>query len=168
MKSLFAIILMCASIAGFASQESIVKTCSTELSMPDMQPVSTKIEIAKNADGEFSAITTQTVDGFSMPRTENAQVFLDQEVRQNVLSASDNSDLNLAEKLISHAMLLENDPVFEGSFSTGLDLTKIRSASVFLVGEISNMGGIAIVESKDENGKNIGSFLGGFLISPCQ
>ncbi|MBC7397744.1 MAG: hypothetical protein H7333_09905 [Bdellovibrionales bacterium] len=52
--------------------------------------------------------------------------------------------------------------------SAGFDLTAIRSAQVFLMGEQTNMGQGAVVAGFDENGKELGAFLGGMIVSACQ
>jgi hypothetical protein len=65
-------------------------------------------------------------------------------------------------------MTLENDLDFEGQFTTGINLKKVDSAWVFTIGEVTNMGGTSIVEARDAKGKTLGSFLGGFLVSPCK
>ncbi len=70
--------------------------------------------------------------------------------------------------MIVHPIKLTEDPDFQGAYSTGIDLYKVRSAKMFTIGDRTNMGSSTIIEAKDANGQVIGSFLGGFLISPCK
>ena len=85
------------------------------------------------------------------------------------------SKLNFGEGLIVHAMALtgdidmgEEDAPEMNPFSAGLDLTKVRSVRVYkAVGEEGDIGAAAIIEAKDQSGKDLGSFMGGFLVLPC-
>jgi hypothetical protein len=57
--------------------------------------------------------------------------------------------------LLNLAQQFTEDPIFEGAFSVGLDLKKIRSAKVYTIGKATNMGLTAIVEAKDEAGNDL-------------
>ena len=140
-----------------------IKTCSTTLSMPGEPSIPTKFEM--NEGGV--AVVTQKVEGETTSYEEKYVVEVNT-VREGLTENSDMDTLNTAEKLIVHAMNLENDPVFEGKLRTGVKLKNVRSAKVYLIGEVTNMGGTAVVEASDRNGKALGSFLGGFLISACK
>ena len=63
---------------------------------------------------------------------------------------------------------LSEDPEFKGVYKTGIDLKKVRSAKVYTIGDADEMVSTAIVETKDANGKLLGSFVGGFLVFPCK
>ncbi|MES2528352.1 MAG: hypothetical protein V4598_14795 [Bdellovibrionota bacterium] len=140
-----------------------VKTCSTVLSMPGEASIPTKFEMMEGG----VAVVTQKIEGESSSYEDKYVVEVNT-VREGLTENSDDEALNTAEKLIVHAMTLENDPVFEGKLRTGVKLKNVRSAKVYLIGEVTNMGGTAVVEASDKNGKALGSFLGGFLISACK
>ncbi len=157
------ILLFLVSFSAFAAP---VKTCNTILSMPGETPVPTKIEIIEEG-GKFKARITQTVEGQTNSYDDTATIG-DFPVREGLTETTEAEDLNPAETLVVHAMTLENDPVFEGKIRSGVALKKVRAAKVYSVGEVTNMGGTAIVEARDSRGKALGSYLGGFLVSPCR
>ena len=74
--------------------------------------------------------------------------------------------LNLAEKLVVHAMSLEK--LGGMGFKSGIDLNAVRSATVYSIGTSTSMGMSAIVEAKNAQGKVLGSYLGGFFVAPCK
>ncbi len=163
MKTMMTAILLSLS---FAAVSAPVKTCNTTLSMPGETPVPTKMEIF-DVGGTLKATVTQTVDGQTNSYDDKATIG-DYPVREGLTEETDVEDLNPAESLVVHAMTLENDPVFEGKIRSGVALKKVRAAKVYTVGETTNMGGTAIVEARDSRGKALGSYLGGFLVSPCK
>jgi hypothetical protein len=69
---------------------------------------------------------------------------------------------------VAHALSLTTDPTFEGKFSAGLDLTQVRRAQVYAIGEESMFGTAAIVEAYDAANRPLGSFFGGFLVGACR
>ncbi len=158
MKTLIFLSLL--SINAFAAP---VKTCSTFLSMPGEPSIPSKFEMMANG----VAVVTQKIEG-ETSSYEDKYVVEVNTVREGLTEATEIEGLNNAERLIVHAMTLENDPVFEGKLRTGVKLKKISSATVYTIGEVTNMGGTAVVEASDKNGKALGSFLGGFLISSCK
>ena len=163
MKTAFAVIALFVSITAISAP---IKTCKTTLNMPESDPVPTLIEISDN-NGNLIASTTQTIEGETMTTTDSVETF-EEGVRAGLNEDSDPDAINRAEALVVHAMTLENDPVFQGAFRTGVALKKVRSAKVFVIGETTNMGSMSVVEAKDEKGKVLGSFVGGFLISACK
>jgi len=58
----------------------------------------------------------------------------------------------------------------EGRFSAGFDLSKVRTVTVYKMGEDAEnpIGATLIVEAFDSDKKALGSFLGGFLVAPCE
>jgi len=166
MKTLTLMAVIFFATSGFAAT-SVIKTCSTTFPgiEPGQQSIATKIEIL--SDGKsMSAKVTQ--DGQSYDDIAEVN---EQSVRADIptdMESPSLDELNLAEKLISHAIVMSTDPLFEGKFSAGLDLSKVRSAKLYIVGEQTNMGAPAIVEAKDESGAVLGSFLGGFFVTPCE
>lgn len=163
MKKLILTLAITLTTSAFASE--IIKTCKTTVLVPEEGTFATQIDVIKDGS-KYSAKVTQDAGTY----VENKVSISEHKVRKGLdLSTDpDSSNLNQAESIVLHAMTLEEDPVFEGAFSSGIDLKKVRSAKVFVIGETGNMGMSAIVEAKDESGKIIGSFLGGFLLSACQ
>ncbi len=168
--------LLCALALTFtttvmASEGTLIKSCSTSLGIPGEEiAVETNISIFQN-QSSLKAIVTQNTNGHQISYDEQA-VIEEHRVKaglnSEILMSDDIDKLNPAERVIVHAMALSEGPDFEDSFSPGLDLKKVRSAKLFIVGEQTNMGMTVIVEAKDAQGKNLGSFLGGFLVSPCK
>ena len=150
--------------------ETIIKTCNTTVSNLE-EVVSTtdmSIVITTNDLGETTAVTsTKTPNGvvdvqFKVEISEG-------QVREGLTADSDPDQLaNEAERLITHAMSLSEDPIMEGRFSTGIELSKVRSAKIFTLGDRTKFGSAAVVEVRDANDVVLGSFLGGFLVSPCK
>lgn len=145
----------------------VVKTCKTVLPSLDesVKPVPSTFEIFKRGN-KLEAKITQVVEGRAHSYKDVAEAF-EGKVRSGLAADSHIEKLNLAESLVVHAMSLE-EPEFEGRFKSGINLKKIRSAKVIVVGKPTNMGATSIVEAKDAKGKVLGSFLGGFLVSPCK
>src|SRR3989344_1100554 len=148
--------LLCALALTFtttvmASEGTLIKSCSTSLGMPGEEiAVETNISVFKN-DSALSAIVSQTTNGHQMSYGE--QVVIEEHkvkagLNSEILMSDEIDNLNTAEKVIVHAMALTEGPDFEDSFSAGLDLTKVRSAKLYIVGEQSNMGMSVIVEAK--------------------
>ena len=157
------------SLSAMASEKKLIKSCSTVFQMPgESNKIDAKVEIFRNKDSSLVSTLTQTTDGITTSEDEVATVATNSVRPGLVGELSEDETLNEAEQLISHAMLVSEDPMFEGMFSTGIDLKKVRSAKVYTVGESTNLGTSAIVEAKDKNGKILGSFVGGFLVSPCK
>ncbi|MBC7712233.1 MAG: hypothetical protein H7177_02780 [Rhizobacter sp.] len=164
-------ILLCSLLAVtsftvMAADNVLVKSCSTVLSMPDSEEKQeTKIDIVKKGD-VFKAIVTQngtSYEDVASVETDSVKAGLTGD-----LESEEVDSLNLAERLVTHAIAITNDPIMEGAFSAGLELKDIRSATVYSVGVQGNMGMTAIVEARDADGKNLGSYLGGFLVSACK
>lgn len=166
MNSMILTAVMILSTSVFA-KEVIVKRCDVsmkQLESDKMVDMTMKV-IAKGDD--LSAVITQTTDGIT-GTYEDVVAVKEDAVRANLTAQSNPDDLNQAERLIVHAMVLSEDPVFQGAYSAGIDLKKVRSAKTFSIGEKTNMGSSAIVEARDEDNQVLGSFLGGFLVSPCE
>lgn len=159
-------LILATLLVSTSSFAAVIKTCKTTLSMPDSDPVPSVMEIFE-ADGGYKARVTQKVEGQTSSYEDSASVS-EHPVREGLTESTEVEGLNPAEALIVHAMTLENDPVFEGKLRSGVALKKVRSAKIYAIGEVTNMGGTAIVEARDSKNKALGSYLGGFLISPCK
>jgi hypothetical protein len=163
MKPIVVVMFLSISSSVFAGT---VKTCNTVLSLPEETPIPSRFEVIET-NGVFKAVVTQKVEGQTNSYEDTATIG-DYTVREGLSENTAPEGLNKAEALVVHAMTLENDPVFEGRIKSGVDLKKVRAAKVYTIGEVTNMGGTAIVEARDSKGKGLGSYLGGFLISPCK
>lgn len=159
-----------ASIAlpALAEEVQSLKTCTAYMvDLKNLQEVPTHIEVYKKGDANLAKIS-QTHDGKVSSYDEKAQI-TENNLREGLTSKSlDLEDINIAEGLVAQAMAIEEDPVFEGRFQSGLDLKSVKSARVFQIGEATNMGMVAILEAKDKDGKDLGSFIGGSVVAACK
>jgi hypothetical protein len=161
--------LVLLSTPALLAVETTIKTCNT--SVPSVDVPNTVVEmsivITANDLGELKAEITKTTPD----KVENVtqQVVLSEgAVRADLTMESDATNLNAAEQMVSHAMMLTEDPSFMGIYSTGFDLHQVRSAKVYLLGAAAKFGRPALVEARDANNNLLGTYLGGFLISPCK
>ncbi len=152
--------------AAPAMSADVVKTCSTEFGLPGQTQVKSRIQIVREGD-VVSANIVQQIEGEKVSFVEPAEIS-EHLVREGLNAESKVDELNLAEKLVTHGIILGQNPELAESSKAGFDLTKVRSAKVYVVGKPVRMGMSAIIEAKDESGKDLGSFFGGFLVSPCK
>lgn len=158
------------STTAFSTEKELIKTCSTILSQPEETvTVDTQIKIFKEGNLLSATIAQKSSEGQESSFSDEAQI-TELTVQSDLIAdiEQDLEKLNLAERLIVHALTLTEDPVFKNAFNAGLDLRKVRSAKVYTIGKPTHMGLTAIVEAKDESGKDLGSFFGGFLVSACK
>lgn len=159
------------ALAQAQAQNAVVKECSVTMKQLESdKTVDMTMQVTAKGNNSFSALITQTVDGVTGFFYNNVVEVSEENVRADLSAQSDvyELDLNQAERLIVHAMLLSEEPVFQGAFSTGIDLKKVRSAKMYTIGQKTNMGSATIVEARDVDNQVLGSFLGGFLVSPCK
>lgn len=157
----FIIITLGAVILSVAAHANSIKTCDTVLKTDDSE-VAMKIEIFKK-ENKLTADITQ--EGGTLTETVD---MLENTVRSGITVDSELEKLNPVERIIAHAMILTEDPILAGSQNAGLDLKLVRSAKVYMIGATDGMGVFAIVEARNKTGKALGSFVGGFLVSPCK
>lgn len=153
---------------SFASV-NVVKECTTLIRLNEETiPVEMNVKIIQKNDLSLYA---QVISDTQVPESITIETA---NIKENKVRSGLNGDiedmehLNLAEKLITHALALTEDPILNGFFTAGLDLRSVRSAKIYSIGAPTSMGAVAIVEAKDATGKNLGSFLGGFLVTPCK
>ena len=163
--SVFASFIGASIGASVASAADVVTTCAFTIKIPEnTKVVPTTYQIIK--DGEkLTAITTQIVDGTSLKLPEESVEVADYAVRSDLKSETEN--MNPAERLIAGTMEFLANPDIGSSFSVGLDLKAVRHAKVFQIGQFTNMGGSAIIEAQDADGKALGSFVTGFMPFAC-
>ena len=166
MKKMILVAVLALSSTAFA-QDVVVKECSVTMKhLETNKPVDMTMKVIAKGK-RLSAVIIQTSEGVTNSYSDVAEI-QEEKVRANLTAESELDDLNQAERLIVHAMILSEDPVFEGAYSAGINLKKVRSAKMYIVGKETNMGSSTIVEARDENNQVLGSFLGGFLVSPCK
>lgn len=152
------------------AKEELVKSCSTVISMPgEPQKIESQFKIIKKNGAYIAKIAQKSGD--QIAHSEDEVTVQEFKVKSGLKADLSNDDdvekLNEAEKIITHALSVTGDPEMKGVFSAGIDLSKVRSAKIYTVGKTTRFGSASIVEAKDEAGKIIGTFLGGFLVSPC-
>lgn len=144
----------------------VIKTCRSNITF-DQITIPTKVSIIKKGNSFYSK-TVQIIERTPITLPSQEVRVLNQPVQAGLtgnLSYEEIEKLNDAENLVSHAMWFSQ----EFGDSTGVDLKKIRSAKVFkLIADRREIGSFSIIEAKDKNGKILGSFIGGFLVSPCK
>jgi len=64
-------------------------------------------------------------------------------------------------------MTAEDLAMVRSFFNPGIDLSLVKSAKTYVIGEMTNMGQSVLVEAKDANGNVIGSFISGGVMLPC-
>jgi hypothetical protein len=167
--ALFYSLALIVSFPLFAKEE-LIKACSTTIFTSEETPKSeAQFNIIKK-DGALSVKISHKVDG-QIVTTDDEVTIEDFKVKAGLTAWEDfdsKDKLNQGEKSISHALSLTTDPAFKNAFSTGFDLTKVRSVKIYTIGKPAKFGSALIVEAKDKSGKDLGSFLGGFLVSPCK
>jgi hypothetical protein len=156
--------------SDFGSRGPIVKSCFVKL-QPDPKGKAVYMNVMVVAVNEsISAIVSQRIEG---ERNSNmAWVEAEFSLIRPGLNAKSNADddtLNGGERLILHAMATAAEPDLRATFQSGVDLEKVRQTKVFYIDRNpGDMGSAAVVEALDENGKVLGSFLGGFLVARCK
>lgn len=150
------------------ADDLVIKECSVTMkNLESEQTTDMTMQIVQKSGSEIYAKVSQITNGTAASYNDTA-VISDEKIREGLTSESDLEDMNYAEALIVHAMMLSEDPIFEGAYSAGFDLKNVRSAKLYTIGETTNMGSSTIVEARNSSGKVLGSFLGGFLVSPCK
>ncbi len=171
MKTLVVNALLMISASAHATSLEVIKSCTSIVKFPggkegEVLQQTMKFEFLKDGD-KYTSRTTQTVgtieDVSAAPEETSVQEGLEKINLENV----GQQELNIAESLISHAMIMTRNPMFAGTMTVDFDLNLVRSAKVFMIGKPTNMGAAAVVEAKDASGKILGSFLGGFIVAPC-
>jgi hypothetical protein len=149
-----------------------IKSCSSDVKKLDESGVVIPTTMTVYSDlGDIRGHITQTVDGKTTSYDDVAAIsffLIDHSIDQVTDSQIDSGVLNLGELLLAHAYKLVNDPELNGFFSAGLDLKAVRSVRVFQIGPDTEFGMTAIIEANDQTGKELGSFIGGFIVSPCK
>jgi hypothetical protein len=168
MTTILSLVLVSSTVItsnAFAANE-VLKTCTTDIKVPGNNlVVPTTYQIVNNGSA-LTAKTTQVVDGTVRDLPDEAASVADFSVRPGL--TADTANMNQAEHLIQSTEELLATPEFGSSFSVGVDLKKISSAKVYQIGKFTHMGGTVIIEAHDKDGKEMGSFVNGFLPFACK
>lgn len=156
--------------SDFGTRGPIVKSCFVKL-QPDLakKPVHMNLMVIAVND-TISAIVSQRIEGQRVSNMASVEAEFSS-IRPGMNAKSDAYDetLNDGERLILHAMTTAAEPVLRATFQSGVDLARVRQTKVYYIDRNpKDMGSVAIVEAFDENGKALGSFLGGFLVAHCK
>lgn len=167
MKRLFLLTMLCLSFNAMAAK-STVKSCVSYV--PNFEDDG-RSKIAMNVniytqDGQLKGGVETTKSDIHV---ENATVE-EFSIRDNILTLDSYSEefstVNNGEMLIAHAHAIETSELGQ-VMKSGIALKKVKKVKVFLVGGTSKFGQLSVVEAYDKDGNDIGSFLGGFFVSPC-
>jgi hypothetical protein len=174
MRIIFVTLVLTLSL-GFSlaqASESIIKDCNTTLTDLDTNEkkdyVITVLSTENGPQGYSEEVSTGVVENLNQTR------IIEDSVRENLNQIDlesdelDTANLNAVERLILHAIFITSDESLNEYFSAGMDLTKVRSAKVYLLSDLDIYGSLAIVEAKDAEGKPLGSFFGGLAVTPCK
>ena len=161
-----AFLLFLASPA-FAKQPPLIKSCSTIIPALDNSPETEYTFKVYVIDKSLSSRLTQKDDKYF--KSSQIDTFVSTEkVREGINeNINDGDNLNPTEALIQRALILTKRSKFKNVLSAGLDLKKVRSATVFttILGSVRLP---VIVEAKDESGRDLGSFLIRNFVTPCE
>lgn len=127
-----------------------------------------KFTILSKSDGSKYAKIKRKDRGGTFTQTEPVEI-LEEKVREGLHSDSNLKKLNIAERYIAFTMDIVSDPELGRYFTAGLDLKKVRSAKLYLMGD-PTLGAtrMALIEAKDENNELLGTFFSSLFIAPCQ
>lgn len=153
-----------------AYSAEVIKTCtSTIQSLDSSAKTKFHINIIQSGD-DLSASVRQINDGVHTTLKEDVSLKT-YKIRRDINTGDTEGgeEYNQGEAILSHAMNLESDEIFEGQFTTGIkNLNKVRKVKVYQIGDSTNMGSFSVVEAFDKKGNDLGSFIGGFLIGSCK
>lgn len=173
--------LLLATLSSSAFSQSIVKSCTFKFD-DEVTGFSTNTFEVRKIGSKFSGKMVTEVAG-QRSTVDSDVTVKDFKIRANLKPEMIEDEeigmtLNHGEGLIVHAMALtdidswdteEDENSGPNPFSSGLDLSKVRSVKVYeSVGEEGDIGSAAIVEARDAAGRDLGSFIGGFLVLPCK
>jgi hypothetical protein len=168
LKIFLSFLLVAATSNGFAEETvKTIKECKVSFtSLLFNKNVKMDIKVTQGNDQKLIGKVSQEIDGFSgsFSGSTTVKTYV---IRENLLSHSKEKDLNEGESLIVHSEELINEPSFDGRFKAGVDLNNIRNVRLYLIGKKTIKGSTVVVEAWDDQQNNLGSFLGGNLLSPC-
>ena len=156
-------------IATSGHAASPVKECKISMKQLDGDKnVKMNIQIFAESNGTYQAKVTNQVEGEAEVENTDSVSFEQMAVVENGMKKDPYQDkMTKAESILAHAHMLETDPVFQGMFSSGVYLTEVRFVKLYTIGKETKFGSATVVEAYDSKGVLMGSFLGGFLVSPC-
>lgn len=174
MKSISLLLSLFLATNVFAQE--IVKSCKTKLSFPGTEEIyNTNLTVIKKGNSLAVKTWQQSDRGGPIKEFEEVATVAEFQIRRELIAQASKlpedyqliAKLNPGEYYIAHAVMLESDPIFAGEFRSGIELTEIAKIKAYQLGKATHMGQAAIVEAYDQNGDEMGSFFGGFIVTPC-
>ncbi len=155
----------------FATEVEVLN-CNTKIEISGSGTHETKLKII-NKDGKPVAKISQggmTYESLVETSDNSIRVGLSAE------TIFDDQTLNIGERLIVHALMVQAIPELSKMSKLSFDLKAVRSAKVYVVRRNpdpndpeneEDIGMTAVIVAKDEAGHDLGSFLGGLLVTQC-
>ena len=161
MRNLVCLYTLVLSLSVFG-QAKVFKSCDSTINF-DGKTQDFSLRVYKDASGNFSGEV----------EVSGGEVLEYDEVTINTFSVragltgdfveTEDNELNAGERFVSHAM------VIDAFMPSGIKLKEIREVTINeFVEQAANIGITAFAEAKDSKGKDLGSFMGGFLVSACK
>lgn len=150
-----AVLFLFVSLSAYSK---VIKTCTSD---SHDSYGHYEIEISE-LNGKYSAVIELSING-TADSVEGAVQKREGKVQAGITADTD-MNLSYVEEVIKTAMEIEE---LTGT-STGIDLKKVRFARVYIFEVPANLATKFLVEVKDKKGNDLGSFLTGMLVSPCQ
>ncbi len=150
------------SISLWATAET-VKVCDTTISF-EGKVQQFVMKVNSNVNSQFSGeIQVTDIEVIRYEKVEKATYQVREGLSSNILDTNRIDDLNKGEQFVVHAMAIEK------LMSSGIDLKAIHIIDIYkFIEENVNIGITAFAEASDIEGKIMGSFMGGFFVSPCK
>ncbi len=169
-KFLFQVIFFNILIVSQVLNASVIdrKNCKATFNrLINNKIVTIKLDFLIMSDGKNKVKVDQTTD-FNSKFNDTSEVIENQiNLDLNNYTADTNSNLNFGEKVILLSYNLSTDPAYNGDFSPGIDLNKVKFTKIYTVGKKS-ISGTYLVEALDADYNLLGSFLGGYFQAPCK
>lgn len=165
MKTIFSLLLSALIAApAMADSSTLIKSCQTSFTTPEERTAKIITEIYQENVG-YSSVSKSIVNGQTYISKDNANVDL-YDIRPGLNNGSINSDLNLGERFIVHAMIYSRDA--GRNLDLGMDLDLVRKVKLYTIGKPGDLSAPGIVEAYAEYNTPLGSFLSGFLVGACE
>lgn len=148
-----------------AKEAPVIKSCDADLTFPG----SPRSEMASRIYRDGNALRAQLTikqDSEENTLTESVTVFSGA-VRAD-LNPDEAANLTDAELFIAHAIAYTEEPELASLAKLPFDLKAVRFATVYQIGERTDMGAPAVIDAFDQDKKLLGTFFGGFYVAVCR
>lgn len=164
-RFLLSFVAVLATSAASAKEVPAIKSCDADLTFPGTPRSEMVARIYQDGNGLRAQLTIKQ-DGEENTLTETVTVFSGA-VRAD-LNPDQAANLTDAELFIAHAIAYTQEPELAALAKLPFDLKAVRSATVYQIGERTNMGAPAVIEAFDQDKKLLGTFFGGFYVAVCR